>query len=100
VDSRLLVADGAISITDRHEDGSIKAIRIAPSEADWEWQTTFDPANRKGKSLPCVRLLHQRPAFVDANEQRFEAWYRPDRFGWEGLTENGARTLVLYGGGI
>ena len=94
---RLLVADGAISITDYNEDGSIKTVRITPSEADRGWQTTFDPANPQGKPLPCDPLLPQHAAFVDANEQRFEAWDCPDQFAWEGLTENGARTLVLYG---
>lgn len=94
---RLLVADSAISITDYNDDGSIKVVRITPSEADREWQTTFDPANLQGKPLPCDPLLHQHAAFVDANEQRFEARDCPDQFAWEGLTENGARTLVLYG---
>ena len=94
---RLLVADGAISITDYNDDGSIKVVRITPSEADRGWQTTFDSANPQGKPLPCDPLLHQHAAFVDANEQRFEVWDCPDQFAWEGLTENGARTLVLYG---
>ena len=94
---RLLVADGAISITDYNGDGSIKVVRITPSEADRGWKTTFDSANPQGKPLPCDPLLHQHAAFVDANEQRFEVWDCPDQFAWEGLTENGARTLVLYG---
>ncbi len=94
---RLLVADGAISIIDYNGDGSIKLVRITPSEADREWKTTFDSANPQGKPLPCDPLLHQHAAFVDANEQRFEVWDCPDQFDWEGLTENGARTLVLYG---
>ena len=95
--TRLFVADGAFSATDFFPDGTISKVRITPTNPDGLWQTTVDLNNPNGKPLPCDPLLHRYAAFFDEKGRHFDVWDCPDQFDWEGLTENGARALVLYG---
>ena len=93
--TRLFVADGAFSVTEFFPDGTIQRVRITPTDPERLWQTTVDLND--GKPLPCDPLLHRYAAFFDEKGRHFDVWDCPDQFDWEGLTENGARTLVLYG---
>ena len=95
--TRLFVADGAFSATEFFPDGTIQRVCITPTDPDRLWQTTVDLNNPNGKPLPCDPLLHRYAAFFDEKGRHFDVWDCPDQFAWEGLTENGARTLVLYG---
>ena len=95
--TRLFVADGAFSVTEFFPDGSIQSVRITPTDPERLWLTSVDVKNPNGKPLPCDELLHRYASFFDAKGQHFDVWDCPDQFDWEGLTENGARTLVLYG---
>lgn len=93
---RLFAAGGAFSVTDFDDDGSVKTVRITPTEPDRLWQTTANPDSPGGKPLPCDPLLHRYASFYSADGQHAEVWEVPDQFSWEGLTEQGARTLVLF----
>ena len=94
---RLFAIDELVCMTSYHGDGSVDTVRITPEAPDRLWQIAPNFSSPGGKSLPCDPLLHRYAFFLDAKGQHVEVWDCPDQFDWEGLTDNGARTLVLYG---
>ena len=94
---RLFAIDELICTATYHADGAVDTVRITPTALDRLWQISPNFSSPGGKPLPCDPLLHRYAIFLDAKGQHVEVWDCPDQFDWEGLTDNGARTLVLYG---